>query len=410
METQKTAFRPQKVPRPRGEFHAAKRMRSPLPNRTSITFAEAPEKVLVRGVNWLGDAVMTTPALQRLHEHWPGAHITVLTPAKLADLWRHHPHVHDVLSVESGDSPWTVSKRLRNTSFDLALVLPNSPRSALEVFLGRIPRRVGYARGWRNWMLTDCVSSRAEEVKMRKRTVPEIRSLIANAARSTKQTEYPHRAHHVFQYLHLVEALGAPGLPTSPFIMVQDEEISDVVSEFLRGVDQQAGCLGLNPGAEYGPAKRWPAERFAAAAIQVHDRTQCAWVLLGGRGDAPLTGEIHAMLNRQRPGMPVADLAGRTSLRQLAALLSHCRSVLTNDSGPMHLAAALGTPVVALFGSTSPELTAPGNPLSPTSQHRSIRNRVPCSPCFLRECPIDFRCMNGLEVREVADAVLSTLA
>ena len=385
-------------------------MMSPLPDGNSITFAEAPGKILVRGVNWLGDAVMTTPALQRLHEYWPGAKITMLTPAKLSDLWRHHPHVHNVLCIESEESPWTVGKRLRNTSFDLALVLPNSPRSALEVFLGRVPRRVGYARAWRNWLLTDCISSRAEEVKMRKRTVGEIRSLIVNSQGSTKQTEYPDRAHHIFQYLHLVEALGAPGLPASPFIKVQDEEISDSVSEFLRGVDQDTDCLGLNPGAEYGLAKRWPAERFAAAAIEVHDRTKCAWVLLGGPGDAALTGEIDAILRHRRPSMSVVDLAGRTSLRQLAALLSHCRSVLTNDSGPMHLAAALGTPVVALFGSTSPELTAPGNPLSPTSPHRLMRNRVPCSPCFLRECPIDFRCMNGLEIREVADAVLSTLA
>ena len=127
-------------------------------------------RILVRGANWLGDAVMTTPALLRLREKFPGAHITLLTPEKLADLWTHHPAVDETISFAPGESVFTIGKKLRAGKFDLALVLPNSPRSALEVFLAGIPHRAGYARPWRNFFLTQTVPPRPEAVKMRKRT------------------------------------------------------------------------------------------------------------------------------------------------------------------------------------------------------------------------------------------------
>jgi heptosyltransferase-2 len=162
--------------------------------------------------------------------------------------------------------------------------------------------------------------------------------------------------------------------------------------------------LGLNPGAEYGPAKRWPAERFAAVARAVSRKHgNCAWLAFGGAGDWQLCGDIARLA-----GEGVMNLAGKTSLRQLMALLKLCRVVLTNDSGPMHVAAALGTPVVVPFGSTSPELTGPGLPGDP--RHRLLKSTAPCSPCFRRLCPIDFRCMTGITPDHVTASLLQLLS
>ena len=157
----------------------------------------------------------------------------------------------------------------------------------------------------------------------------------------------------------------------------------------------------MNPGAEYGPAKRWPAERFIAAAQEIQNRTGCRWLVLGGKSDVELAGSIASKL------VGSVNLAGRTSLRELCAVLKLCRVLLTNDTGPMHVAAALGTPVVALFGSTSPELTGPGLPGGEPAG--IVKGDAPCAPCFLRECPIDFRCMLGIETSRVVAAVLQAL-
>src|SRR5208337_3381379 len=149
-----------------------------------------PRRILVRGTNWLGDAVMTTPALLRLREAYPDAHVTLLSPQKLADLWRHHPAVHETISFAPGESVFAIGKKLRAGQFDVALVLPNSPRSALEVFLAAIPRRIGYARPWRNFFLTQFAAPRAGVVKMRKRSRAEIRRLVLNIPEATSQKPF----------------------------------------------------------------------------------------------------------------------------------------------------------------------------------------------------------------------------
>ena len=160
--------------------------------------------------------------------------------------------------------------------------------------------------------------------------------------------------------------------------------------------------FGLNPGAEYGPAKRWPVEKFIAAAKEIQQQTNCVWLLFGGKNDAALDRQIESAI--RNPQSAILNLAGKTSLRELMALLKLCRVLLTNDTGPMHVAAALGTPVVVPFGSTSPELTGPGLPGD--ARNHLLKSDAPCSPCFLRECPIDFRCMNGISVERVVEAVL----
>jgi heptosyltransferase II len=409
---------------------------------TAICQLPSAPRILVRGTNWLGDAVMTTPALMRLREKYPDAHITLLTPEKLADLWRHHPSVDSVITFTAGESPLSVALKLRSLNpkrfdelpevvpgdtlartlarvfvrvantlspsafygrlgFDLALILPNSPRSALEVWLAGIPWRIGYASPWRNWFLTKAVPARAEAVKMRKRSVGEIKLLIRGTG---FQPVPPLNAHQMHEYLHLAGALGANPEPLPPQLVVTPDEIEAVKKKFgLKEIERP--IFGLNPGAEYGPAKRWPVEKFIAAARDIQQKTNCAWLIFGGQGDIALTGQVAAALHAAR--CTFHDLSGKTSLRELMALLKICRVLLTNDSGPMHVAAALGTPVVVPFGSTSPELTGPGLPGD--LRLRVLKSDAPCSPCFLRQCPIDFRCMNGISVERVVEAVLAVV-
>jgi heptosyltransferase-2 len=370
-------------------------------------------------VNWLGDAVMTTPALQRLREHLPQARITLLTHEKLADLWQHHPCLDAVLTFAPGASPWSVGARLRAGEFDTALILPNSPRSVLEIWLAGIPTRCGYARPWRNWLLTHPVAARLDRRPMRKRPLREIKALTrpspaaaVHAARTCPPASTV--AHQSYEYLHLAAALGADSAPVSPGLAVTPEEVRAVAAKFALDDFSSPGrpILGLNPGAEYGPAKRWPADRFIAAAQQIQARTSCTCLILGGPADIPVAETIHSALlvatkRSGKTGTPrptLQNLAGRTSLRELMSLLKLCRALLTNDSGPMHVAAALGTPVVVPFGSTSPELTGPGLPGDP--RHQLLQSGAPCAPCFRRTCPIDFRCMNGIKVEQAVGAVL----
>jgi heptosyltransferase II len=356
-------------------------------------------------VNWLGDAVMTTPALLRLREKFHNAHITLLTPEKLSELWPHHPAVNEALSFTPDESVFSIGKKLRAGKFDLALVLPNSPRSAIEVFLARIPQRMGYARPWRNFFLTQAIAPHIDAVKTRKRSGAEIQRLISQNPESKIQNpEIPKSAHQIFEYLNLAAALGADSAPLPPQLVVTLEEIKIAKKKFkLEKID--GTVFGLNPGAEYGPAKRWPVEKFIAAAHEIQQRTNCIWILFGGKGDRQLTAQIASAIYDSR--FTIHDLAGKTSLRELMSLLKFCRVLLTNDTGPMHVAAALGTPVIVPFGSTSPELTGPGLPGD--ARNCLLKSDASCSPCFLRECPIDFRCLNGISIERVVEAVLQVM-
>jgi lipopolysaccharide heptosyltransferase II len=380
-----------------------------------------PRRILVRGVNWLGDAVMTTPALQRLRERFPEAHIALLTPEKLAGLWFDHPSLNAALTFASGATPWSIARRLLAERFDTAVVLPNSPRSALEPWLARIPVRLGYGRPWRNWFLTHPLSPRPGRHRMRKRTAGEIRRLVGHGeppapGEHRTPAEAGPLAHQIHEFLHLVAALGADSVPVPPHLFVAPGEIEAIASHFGLPAPARPGAprlptspgplLGLNPGAEYGPAKRWPLESFVAAAAEIQKRTGCAWIIFGGKSDVRIASTIHSALHT--PRSTVLNLAGQTSLRQLMALLKLCRLLLSNDTGPMHVAAALGTPVVVPFGSTSPELTGPGLPGD--RRHHLLQANAPCAPCFRRSCPIDFRCMTALSPDQIAAAVLRALA
>lgn len=323
-----------------------------------------PFRMLIRSTNWLGDAVMSIPAVRAIKRGRPDAHVTILSPAKLADLWKEVAEVDDVISIEPGDSVFRVAKKIRR-GFEAAIVFPNSLRSALEVRLAGIPRRVGFPGHRRAWLLNQVFTGK----KKKKDARPQ-----------------PPR-HQVHHYLALAEFIGA--------------EIEGAVISPIR--DPQSAIrnpiIGLCPGAEYGPTKRWLPERFAEVVRTISAGRDCEWVLFGVKKDAPLGDEIlRDFTGKHR------NLIGKTTLAELIAELRTCDLLLTNDTGTMHLAAFLDVPTVSLFGSTEPALTGPlGN------DHRVIRHHVACSPCFLRECPLDLRCMKAIEVAEVVAAIESTL-
>ena len=325
-----------------------------------------PFPVVVRSSNWLGDAVMATPAVQAIKRGRPDVHLTVLTKAKLADYWKRVPEVDDVITIEPADSVFAVARKLKG-KFEAAVVLPNSIRSALEVWLAGIPRRAGYAAKWRRKLLNQPF------------------------APSPKKTQLPRPAQHqVHHYLDLANWLGANSGSLSEAFFNQERPARNSKSPVK---------IGLCPGAEYGPAKRWLPERFAEVARTVAQQVPCEWLLFGVAGDAPVGETIAQQLDGN-----CTNLIGKTNLAELMDRISECELLLTNDTGTMHLAAFLGVPVVAVFGSTEPQLTGPLGP-----GHRVLRHQVECSPCFLRECPLDFRCMNAITVEETVRTVLDVL-
>lgn len=323
-----------------------------------------PFRLLVRSSNWLGDAVMTIPAVKAAKRGRPDLHLTVLTPGKIADVWRSVREVDEVICIEPKEKVFDVAKKIRGR-FDAALILPNSLRTGLEVWLAGIPRRVGTPGHSRKWLLDQ------PYVEKKKKKVSE-----------------PPK-HQVYHYLAMAKFIGA------------ETSKEDLI--FTPNVPARTGgapVIGLCPGAEYGPAKRWLPERFAEVMKALHASTGCEWKLFGVAKDRPVADEILAAANT-----PATDLIGKTSLAGLIAELKTCDVLVTNDTGTMHLAASLGVPTVSIFGSTEPVLTGPLG-----SGHRVIRHHVDCSPCFLRECPLDFRCMKAVEAPEVIRHVESVLA
>jgi lipopolysaccharide heptosyltransferase II len=322
-----------------------------------------PFRILIRSSNWLGDAIMSVPAVRAVKRGRIDAHVSILTPAKLADVWRTVAEVDEVITFEPKENVFAVAKKLRR-GFDAAVLFPNSVRVALEAWLARIPRRVGYPGHHRRALLNQVFAPKKKKKEVRRP---------------------PHQVH---QYLALAEFVGAriDGAVEAPARPSKEGTAKPVI--------------GLCPGAEYGPAKRWLPERFAEVVRTVHERTGGEWKVFGVEKDRPIAEAVVAAA-----GVACTDLVGKTTLAQLIEELRVCDLLVTNDTGTMHLAAHLGVPTVAIFGSTEPTLTGPLG-----SRHRILRRHVECSPCFLRDCPIDFRCMKAVTAAEVTEAVLSALA
>ena len=360
------------------------------PSPESATSNPTP-RILVRATNWLGDSVMMMPAVQRLRERYPStAHLALLCPAKLRDLWLRNAFVDEVLAFDGA----TDIRVLRERRFDLAVLFPNSLRSAWEAWQAGIPRRVGFAGHARRFLLTDVVPEPRGDRPGHK--------MLHVAGEKFRVKHFEPMRHQVHHHLDLVGHLGGNTKPVPSRIWV-DPDVQRNTSQILAG--DHRPLIGISAGAEYGPAKRWPWDRFANVAAQILEKKECRFALLGASGDREISTAIEARLHplRDDPKL-VVNLAGKTSLMELCAVLRCCRVLLTNDTGSMHLAWALDVPQVAIFGSTSPELSGP---LS--DRATVIRHPVECSPCFLRECPIDFRCMTQVTVEEVANAVVAML-
>jgi len=347
-----------KVPHPNFLLSGTKRGVH-LPAGTDVKALD-PFRIVIRSPNWLGDACMAIPAVRAIKAGRPDTRITLLAPENIAPLWREIPGVDEVLSFPKKASPWKVSRILRRSGpQDVAILLPNSQRSAIEVFLAGIPRRVGRE------------SHRGGNLVNQRMTLPD--------------QLHPVR-HQSAELLAMVRGLGG-GDPTP-----------------LPSRETPAGPLRIAvcPGAEYGPAKRWPADRYRAVMEQISKERDLTWVVVGTAKERDL-GEA---LVRDFPGT-AENHCGSTTLPQLIDLLKGCSLLLTNDTGTMHLADALGVPVVAIFGSTEPMLTGPVGVTVPP--HRILRRKVECSPCYLRECPIDFRCMKEITVDMVTTALKESL-
>jgi len=328
-----------------------------------------PFRILIRSSNWLGDAVMSVPAVRAIKNGRPDVHVTIAAPQKIAAMWKLIPEVDAIIPLPNGSLFEGVRLLRKQRPFDVAILFPNSLRVALETWLSGIPRRVGYRGHSRSWLINQIVRG------PRKPGPPE---------------------HHSLRFLRIARECGAE----ASNIEVPNQTPNLQPSQGYGLASKPQPLIGLCPGAEYGPAKRWLPERFAEAAAKITAQSSAKWILFGTKNDAAIGEQIAAAM-----GDHCENRIGQTTLDQLIDQLRQCRLLLTNDTGTMHLAALLGVPVVAVFGSTEPLLTGPLG-----TGHIILRHHVECSPCFLRECPIDFRCMKAISADEVAAAVLSLLA
>jgi heptosyltransferase-2 len=315
-------------------------------------------RLVIVAPNWLGDAVMALPAVADVRRATVGGMLAIAARPAVAELFRMAAAADEVVDA-SHDA-------IANGHFDAALLLTNSFKSAWTVQRAGIRERWGYRADARRFLLTRSVSR-------------------------------PAGVHQVAFYQHLVGALGFPNGAATPHLTV-NESTRGAGAKVLTdaGWDGIAPLVAFAPGAANGRAKRWPADLFARAITAIA-RERATPVLIGTASDQRDVTEMRAALD---PDVRVLDLVGRTTLPELAGVLVHCRGLVTNDSGGMHLGAALGVPVTAMFGPSNERETHPTGP----GRSTVLTNPVWCRPCMLRECPIDHRCMRGISV----DAVVSS--
>jgi heptosyltransferase II len=332
--------------------------------------------IIIRMPNWVGDLVMATPILADLRKAFPKAAITAMCKSPICELLNNDPAIDELFcftkpvnSFERREDKRDIISKLQAGKFDLGILLTNSFSSAWWFWQGKVKRRLGYRNGFRNFLLTDAI--KRPQTKM----------------------------HQVDVYKKLLEPLGIFPSNTAPRLFVDEKEVADSKELlFQRGYKTGKPLIGINPGAAYGSAKCWPVDRFRSLCLEL--LKDDVYVVLFGDGSSD------ALVKEICLGLPsrVMNLAGLTSLRELACLIKDCTVFVTNDSGPMHIAAAFGVPLVALFGSTDEIVTGP------YGQSQSVINKhVSCSPCLKRKCPIDFRCMTQISVAEVALSIRKKL-
>ncbi|HEV7683348.1 MAG TPA: lipopolysaccharide heptosyltransferase II [Pyrinomonadaceae bacterium] len=340
----------------------------------SQTNAKPIERIVVRGTNWVGDAVMTIPALRQLRRLFPNAHITLATRPWAQGLFAGVDFL-DELQVHEGSGLRSVVQQVRQwrkRNFDLAILFPNSLETALVASLARVPLRIGYATDGRQKLLTHPLA------------LPEWRE----------------SKHEVFYYLKIIAELEWLIKQEQTFLDNQPDgslEVSDarksVARDFLRerGIRDEVPLVALCPGSINSRAKRWPTDRYAALADRLIDELGAEVLLVGSKAESDVSLDVARQM-RNKPKM----LTGETDLAELVAILSLTDLLVTNDTGPAHIASALGRPTLVIFGPTNPLTTRPFSPFG-----EIVREPPDCAPCMLRDCPIDHRCMTAITPADV---------
>ena len=344
---------------------------------TRIPFNTA-KNILIRGTNWIGDAVMTLPAIRAVRDTFPGARISVLAKPWVAEIFNICEHIDEVIvfkspGVHSGVAgKLRLAKELKARKFDAAILLQNAMEAAIITWLAGIPVRCGYNSDARGFLLTH----------------------------SVQRTEDIRKVHQIHYYLEMVKSLGCLSAGASVHLHPGNEY--QILSEKIfaeHEIGMQPPIVGLAPGATYGPAKRWLPERFAAVADRLIEDLSARVLLFGSREDRKTADIVE-----QHAHHPMINLAGKTNLKEAIAIISRCSLFISNDSGLMHIAGALNIPTVAIFGSTNPVTTSPVGERSVV-----IYKGASCSPCLKETCPTDFRCMDMISVEEVCQTARGLL-
>jgi len=339
---------------------------------------ENPGRILIRSTNWIGDAIMTTPAVRTIRQNFPNADITLLALPWVADVFSACPHIDHIFIYDKKGRHRGLSGKLRLASelraeqFEVAFLLQNAFEAALITTLARIPVRAGYTTDGRRFLLTHRVSKH-----------PDI---------GTK--------HQVHYYQEMLQGVGLKPGPDSLELYLDSGAVQEADVVLSQAGQGGRPLIGLNPGAAYGPAKRWPARKYGELGAQLAEATGGLIIIFGTEADKEAAAEISAAAGGQ-----TLDLCGKTSLGLALACIDRCQVFITNDSGLMHVAAALKTPLVAVFGSTDHVATGPYS-----EQATVIRTSLACSPCMKTHCPKEhYQCMEQIAVNEVARAALDFL-
>ncbi|MFQ6083892.1 MAG: lipopolysaccharide heptosyltransferase II [Candidatus Aminicenantia bacterium] len=327
-------------------------------------------KIIVRSPNWVGDAIMCLPALQSIKENFPRAEIWIAAQNWVKEIFYNLDYITGIVplpNITSFRIMLNSAKKIRRMQFDVGFLLPNSFASAFLFYLARIPQRWGYARDGRQFLLSRAVSiKKSDKVK-----------------------------HQVVYYLDLIKSLGLKVIEPKIFLKLTSTEKGWAENKLKSlNISSQGPIIGIHPGSFYGPAKRWITEKYASLASEFQRKLGATVIIFGTKEEISLAEEISSKMS-----FSPYIFTGQTSLRQLIALIDKCDLFLTNDSGPMHIANALGIPVAAIFGPTNPHKTAPFHPPSVV-----IYKAPPCGPCQYRECPTDHQCMKAIQVEEVFEA------
>jgi heptosyltransferase II len=324
-------------------------------------------KILIRGTNWIGDAILTIPAIEAVRVTYPQAHIAVLAKSWVADIYKLFSSINEVIIYENKYDNilgvFRLAKLLKKRKFAAAILLQNAIEAAIIARAAGIPLRAGYSSDGRGILLTHRVQRNREINKL----------------------------HQIDYYLEMVKALGCVSVNKEMHLetKINRHDAQSVLQKYIPA--QQKEIIGIAPGATYGPAKRWSPARFAAVADKIAVTYGCQIILLGGKSDWDTTEEVRGLAKNS-----LLNLAGKTNLTEAVYLISQCRLFLSNDSGLMHIAGALNIPTIAIFGSTNPATTSPAG-----DQSIIVRHEVSCSPCLKETCPTDFRCMELVSVEDV---------